>query len=194
MPSDDFKNGSIPQNILSDFANIIATQPTAKFASGARCTIKVNGKPFAFATQVSWNISTAQTEIRTIDDYLPYEFAPSMVSVEGSISGLHVPGFGPSAELFQSDVLSFLFHKYINIEVRDRTTNTLLFFAGKAVITNRSESIPAEGPAQITLNFKAIGWRDEQDPTFPEGYNQTKPTEANNNFLDKVTNILRRRF
>lgn len=163
---------TIGANILRDnIGGVLTTQPTAKYASGARCIIRINGKPLAFAFQVSWKIETAQTEIRTIDDYLPYEFAPKLISVEGSLSGWHIPGEGASAMLLQSDALSFLFHRYIQIEVRDSATDALLFFTNKAVIVSRSEDFKTGSLANVTLSWKAIGWKDERNPDFPEAYN-----------------------
>ena len=112
----------------SGAGEVFSTKPRAKFASGARTIVRINGKPLAFAFQVQWQIETKQTEIRTIDDYLPYEFAPSIVSVSGSLSGWHIPGEGATQQNIQSNVLSFLFHQYITIEVRDSATDALLFF------------------------------------------------------------------
>lgn len=160
-------------NVLSQGAGIISTKPTAKYASGARCVLRINGRLIGFAFGISWRINTTFVEVNTIDDYLPYELAPQRITCDGTISALHIPGQGPSAEFIQANLLSFLFHKYIQIEVRDSRTNALLFFTDRAVITTRQEDIRVDQLANMTLSFKAIGWKDEKEAaTYPTNFDK----------------------
>lgn len=158
-------------NLGSNLTPILTTKPTARFVSGARCILRINGQLIGFAFGISWKISTMQDEIWTIDDYLPYELAPSKISIEGTLSAFHIPGRGASAEYMQANVLSYLFHQYIQIEVKDSATDNLLLLVPKAAITTRTESIKAENLATVTLSWKAIGWQDEIKPKYPKGYN-----------------------
>lgn len=175
--SSSILNGDrLADNFLSQAAGIISTKPTAKYASGARCILRVNGRLIGFAFGISWRINTMAQEIMTIDDYMPHEIAPQRITVEGTISSLHIPGQGPSAELIQSNVLSFLFQKYITIEVRDSATNALLFFTDKAMVIGRGEDIRVDQLANLTLNWKAIGWKDEKGASYPTNYD--KNTDA----------------
>ena len=160
-----FIKPDIGGNLMSNVDGIFSIKPMIKYASGARTTLKINSKIVGFAMGVSWNIETVVTEIRTIDDYLPIELAPRYVAVSGTFSGLMIPGMGPSNELIQSDVLNFLAQRYITIEVRDSQTDNLLFFTNKAMVTSRSESLNSEQLGKITLNWKAIGWKDDREPT-----------------------------
>lgn len=152
----------ISNNLRQNVGSILSAQNVGKFISGARCIIKVNGRIAVFANSVSWSVRTEQEEIWTIDSTTPYEIAPRRISVEGTIGGFHIPGWTPSAKNIQSDVLSFMSHKYITIEVRDRTTDSLLFLTNKAVITDWNENISTESLAQMNLRWKAIGWINEQ--------------------------------
>lgn len=156
---------SIAQNLTADakstFANVFSAQSSGKFISGARCIIKINGKIAVFATRVSWRVSTEQDEIWTIDSTTPYELAPKRISVDGSIGGFHIPGYTPSAQGIQSDILSFMFHKYISIEVRDRNSDTLMFRTNRAVVTGWSEEVNTDSLVQMTLTWKALGWINE---------------------------------
>lgn len=154
---------------LSSTAGIISTKPTAKLATGARTILKINNKVVGFAFSVSWRINTEYMENRTIDDYLPNELIPFRVSVDGTIGTFHIPGQSATTNLIQADVLSFLFHKYITIEVRDSATDQLLFYTNKAVITSRAESLQSEQLGTVQLSFRAIGWKDEREPELPVG-------------------------
>lgn len=158
----------LASNIASNVSGIISAKPVAKYASGARCILKINNNIAGFAFGISWRINTMATEINTIDDYLPYEIAPQRITVEGTISALHIPGKSVGTELWQPDVLSFLMHKYITIEARDIVTDDILFLTTKAMITTRLEDIKVDQLSNVQLNFKAIGYRDERDPAFPE--------------------------
>lgn len=160
----------LTDNILEgNLGGIISTRPTAKYMSGARCILRVNSNVVGFAFNVTWRISTLYTEINAVDNILPEEFAPKAIKVDGSIAALHIPGQGPGVQLWQADALSFLFHQYITIEVRDSSTNQLLFFTPKAVITTRNEEIKVDDLAQVSLNFMAIGFKDEKPPDIPLG-------------------------
>lgn len=168
-------------NITGQLTGIISSKPIAKFLSGARCLLRVNGKIVGFATSVSWTISTSATEIRTIDDYLPYELAPSIISVTGSIGGFRIPGSGPTTHQIQSHLSNFLHQRYIEIEVRDVQTDNIIFKTSRAMVTSRSENISVDSLATMSLNFTAIGFVDEVFPEEPEGVNDARvsPTGAN---------------
>jgi hypothetical protein len=164
MPSGFDNAPSIASNLNSNISGIISSKPTAKYASGARTILRVNGKPCGFAFGISWSITTDVTEIQTIDDYFPAELAPRRISVDGTISALHIPGQSVGVELWQPDALNFLFQQYITIEARDTATDQLLFYTSKAVITSRREDIRVDQLANVQLSFKAIGFQDERKP------------------------------
>lgn len=159
---------NVAGNIVGQGAGIVSTRATAKYASGARAILKINDRIAGFAFGISWRINTMATEINTIDDYLPAELAPQRITVEGTISALHIPGTSAGTELWQPDVLAFLMHKYITIEVRDVQTDDLLFLTTKAMITSRVEDIKVDQLSQVQLSFKAVGFRDERDPALPQ--------------------------
>lgn len=150
--------------LTSQAAGILSTRPQAKYASGARCILKINGKIVGFAFGISWKITTAVTEIITIDDYFPAELAPQRIQVDGSLNMLHIPGTSAGTELWQPDALNFLFQQYITIEVRDSSTDQLLFFTAKAMVTSRAEDIKVDQLSNVNLTWKAIGFQDERSP------------------------------
>lgn len=170
-------------NVASNFDGILSLKSMAKYLTGARCVVKINNKIAAFAFQISWNIQTTATEIRTVDDYMPWELAPKHVIVNGTIGALHIPGngfFANSDAPLQSNVLNFLQQQYITIEVRDSQTDNLIFFTNKAMIVGRSEMYQAEQLGSVTLQWRAIGWRDEHTPLVPIETYPDKPTKSKN--------------
>lgn len=172
---------NLVNNVAGNVAGIFSLRKNAQFMSGARCTLKVNGKLVGFAFGISWTINTTFTEIQTVDDYLPYELAPQRVTCEGTISALHVPGTSPTTQGWQPDVLSFLFAPYISIEARDSATNQIIFATDKAVIQTRTEEIRIDQLASTTIRFRAIGFIDEKTPAAPNNYDQTMQAAAINN-------------
>lgn len=179
MPNGFNNRPNVPQqisdNIAGNLAGVFSTRQSAKYASGARTILKINGAIVGFAFGVSWRISTQVAEINTIDDPLPNEYVPQRIAVDGTISALHIPGTSAATENWQADVLSFLFHKYVQIEVRDSQTDQVLFATSKAIIVSRQEDIRVDQLANVTLQFKAIGWRDEKSPEYPSGISEPSP-------------------
>lgn len=152
----------LAQNVTESFGSILSIKPVAKYLSGARCILRINGKIVGFAFGISWNIQTAVEEINTIDNYLPHELAPTRIEVSGTISGFRIPGSGPGAMRMQTDMVSFLQQRYIEIEVRDSQSDNLIFLTRQALITRRSENIKTGSLADLSLEFRAIGFLDER--------------------------------
>jgi hypothetical protein len=161
----------------------------ARYMTGARAIIKVNGKLFGFAFGVNYNIATPHDEVWTIDDWTPYELAPQRVSISGTMGLFHIPGKGPTAELVQANVLSFLMHKYITIEITDQTTGQKIFKTERAVITNKNQILQAGDISTIQLSWKAIGWLDELTPSYPQGADGEAGGGAGG-LLDSISNNL----
>ena len=179
----------VGQNALSNLDGIFSLKPMAKYLSGARCVLRLNGKIAGFAFGISWKIATDAIEVNTIDDYLPYELAPSRISVSGTISAFRIPGSGPGTLMLQPDILAFLHQRYVDIEVRDSQTDNLIFQTKRALITSRTENITAENMAQMTMDFRAIGFADERTPQIPSGVGGQVDTNGTNpleNLIDKV--------
>lgn len=157
-----------------------------KYLTGSRAVIKVNDKLFGFAFGVTFNIQTQTTEINTIDDWTPYELAPSRILVNGTMNLFHIPGKSPTKELVQANMLSFLFHKYITISISDQTTGQKIFETKKAVITSRRQTIQAGELSTITLEWKAIGFIDDITPFYPDNYDGKTTNPGGSGLLDTI--------
>jgi len=141
-----------------------------KYFTGSRAIIKVNDNLYGFAFGVTFNVETSVDEINTIDDYTPYELAPNRIRVNGTLSMFQVPGKGPTKDNVQANVLSFLFNRYVSIEISDQTTGQKIFETRKAMITSRKQTIQAGELSTITLEWKAIGFIDETTPFYPTNF------------------------
>jgi len=169
--------GEILTGLVEDsvIGGALSAAPASEYFTGPRCIIKVNGELAGFAFAVSWKVDTEHQEIRTIDRWLPWELAPVKLSVSGTMSMFHIPGKGPSAELLQGDVFSFLFFKYISIEIQDSKTKKTLFKTNRAVVTSRYQDVKSEAISTIVLQWKAISFTDEVDGDklqFPTNYSK----------------------
>jgi hypothetical protein len=167
--------GVLESAIKSNLGSIATLKPSAKYTTGARTIIKINNEIAAFCFAVSWNIITDNVEINTIDSYLPHELAPRRITVEGTLGSWIYPAESLTSMVIQSDVLSFLFNKYITIEVLDNNTQNILFKTNNAVITGSSANISAEQLGSMTLSWKAIGWKYNEDIQYPKEYDKEKP-------------------
>ena len=165
---------SLTDNLVSNVQGLLDMAPAAKHVSGPRAIIRINGKLAAFATSIQYRINAQQDEIFGIDDYFPQELAPKKITVEGTIGGLYLAHKGFVEMQIVPSALSFLFHKYLEIEIKDRVTDYLLFKTTKAVITGYSNNIQAEQMSSVSLTFRAIGWQDNITPSFPKNYDKTE--------------------
>lgn len=142
----------------------------ARYLTGNRAIIKVNDKLFGFAFGVTYTINTDYVENATIDSPIAYELMPTRITVNGTLSMFHIPGKGPTKQLVQSNIMSFLLHRYITIEISDQTTGQVVFKTNKAVITGKTQNIQAGEISTIQLTWKALGWVDElMNPSEPDG-------------------------
>jgi hypothetical protein len=164
-----YQQDSAFQQSLKNFgSNLVGYTPSARFVSGGRVLVSINGIPAPRLSSISWKINTDQRPNREIDNHFPHEFVPNNIDVSGSYSEYREPFRGATNAFHQASALSFMWHPYISIEVRDNLTDALLFYAGKAVIFDRSESVTTEGLVMTSVQWRAISWKDEREPTIPQ--------------------------
>lgn len=169
-------------NALADIASsgltsISPLNDVGRYMTGLRAIIKVNDKLFGFAFGVSINIKMDTEEIWTIDRVTPYELAPRKTIATGTIGLFHVPGRDPSRQNVHPSIFSFLFHRYISIEISDQTTGETIFKTDKAMVVNRSQNIDVENLSTIRLEWVAIEWENEATPKLE---NHDKDTSSSN--------------
>jgi hypothetical protein len=182
--------GALAENLVSSAVGALSPLNNfARYMTGARAIIKVNGKLFGFAYGVNYTINTPHEEVWTIDDWTAYELAPQRISISGTLGMFHVPGKSPTEQLVQANVLSYLMHKYITIEISDQMTGEKIFKTERAVITSKSQNLNAGELSTINLTWKAIGWIDELTPKYPEGADGSSPGAGNFNAFDLLKGL-----
>jgi len=162
-------SGLIDSLANSTAASLNPIQPVGPYLTGGRAIIKINDRLFGFAFGVTFNINTDYVENNTIDEYLAYELMPTRITVNGTLSMFHIPNKSPTKRLIQPNVLSYLFHRYVTIEITDQHTGQTIFHTKKAVITSKQQVLQAGEISTIQLSWKAIGWVDEMIPSQPLG-------------------------
>lgn len=187
-----YQGNPFVDNAVSSLSGILSLRPQAKYMTGARTIIRVNGDIVAFAFQVAWSIRTEVTEINTIDDALPWELAPKRIEVTGTIGMFQVPGQSPQAMTIQSDVGSFLMNRYITIEVKDSSTDAVIFRAGSAMVTGQQSELSYEQIGRTTLTWKAIGWQVENPPRTPRDQTDYEFSSDLENRLNKAKEFSRK--
>jgi hypothetical protein len=171
VPQQNQNTGTFEQLVGNALSDVVSIGPNNNYyVNGARAILSIHNEPFAFAFSVSYNIQMQSEENWTIDDWTPYEIMPTKILVSGTIGSFHLAGKSPAKTHIHPNVLSFMMHKYISIDVRDRGTNQTIFRTDKAMITGKQQAITAGELSTITLSFKAIGWADDVIPNYPSGY------------------------
>lgn len=200
MPRRGFGRGSSTRETLADqfgsqFGTIFTLRPQAKYLSGARTVIKINGTIIGFAFRVTWDARTISDEIYTIDDPMPWELAPKRIEVSGTLGLFQIPGESPQAMAMQSDVASFLMDRYITIEVKDTATDATIFRAGSALITGQRGSLSSEQLGSTELTWKAIGWQAENAPKpFSKEEMDATPPNTDTTLLGGLKGAIKSKF
>jgi hypothetical protein len=161
------QDGSNAQKLQNFGANLVSFSPSARFIAGGRVIIKINHKPAPRLSAISWRIITEQRQNREIDNASAFELMPTVIDVTGSYSEYREPFRSANSMFYQGTPMSFMFHPYMVIEVRDSLTDALLFYSGKCAITERSESVDVNGLMMTNVQWKSLSWKDEREPTIP---------------------------
>lgn len=150
------------KELTNEAASAIAfNRPSAKYMTGARTVVKINDTIIGFAFQVTWSVQNETMPIYTIDDIAPWEIAPQRVSVNGTLGLFQIPGNSPVQSGIMTDLSSFLANKYITIEVKDSSTDSILFRTTTAIVTSLQADVNSERLSTYSLSWRAVGWQAE---------------------------------
>ncbi|NBP02906.1 MAG: hypothetical protein EBU90_22900 [Proteobacteria bacterium] len=151
------------------------------YGSGARAKLLVNGKTIGAALDVSYSVTASVTEIRTIDQYLPWEIVPGQMSIKANLRRIVDPNRSLGSDSLYSTIQSYLHQPYVSIEIRDKLGN--LQFYAKGMFTDIQANIQAGQMSVEGASFVGYYWRENVKQDY-------SPEDA----ADSVDSLIKKKF
>lgn len=157
-----------------------------EFNTGARAKLTINGNTIGAALDVSYSVSANMMELRTIDQFLPWEIIPGQMTIKANLRRIVTPGRSLGGDGLFSTMQAYLHQPYASIEIRDRLG--ILQFYAKGMFTDIQCNIQA---GQITVegvSFVGYYWRENVKQDFtpePESYGEKIAKRFTQNSLVK---------
>ena len=125
--------------------------------TGAQIKVYVAGKLYPEIQSIQYTIDYSEQEIYGVDSQFPQEIAPGRVSVQGSVSGLVIKMVGGlQAYDLRTKINEILHGPYISLRIKDRHSDSDLFWLPQMKVVNEQVSIQAKGVVKISFQFKGI--------------------------------------
>lgn len=90
---------------------------TPYYLTGARCFIRIGGKPIGVCQDFRWNVSYAATPIQTIDTNIPWDIDVGQVNIQATLNKIYDPMKGPEAEGLFSIMAASVHQPMVEIQV-----------------------------------------------------------------------------
>jgi len=135
-----------------------------EYSTGARAKLLINGKTIGAALEVTYSINTTMTEVRTIDQFLPWEIVPGQMMIKASLKRIVDPRRTLGGDGLFATMQSYLHQPYASLEIRDRLGN-LIFYA-RGMFTDFNGSIQAGQASVEGVSFVGYYWRENTIQTF----------------------------
>ena len=122
----------------------------------------VNNKPYGQVKSFRFNSDTPRNAIYGIDSLDPFELAPTVTKVSGSIGLIRtlfdggVEGAGLTANYEQLPR-----EKYFSITLVEKASDTVLFRADFCSVTRQSWDFEAKEMVKGQVEFEALTWSNE---------------------------------
>lgn len=124
---------------------------------GAEVKCYVGGKLYSEVRSIQYTIDYGETEIFGIDSQFAQEIAPGRVQVQGTVSGLQIKMVGGlQAYDLRTKINEILHGPYVSLRLKDRHSDSDLFFLPQMKVTSESVSIAAKGVVTVSFQFKGI--------------------------------------
>ena len=132
--------------------------------TSAHCVAYINSVPLARTCGLSYDISSPRKEIRGIDLLEPIEFAPTSLSVHGSLQiyRLHTDGGAEAAGLLAT-WNSLTREKFASLMVLDRSTDSVILQVDKFCVTSQSWTIVPKSFVLGTISWSGFGYSNETE-------------------------------
>jgi len=162
-----------------------------EYSSGARAKLLVNGKTIGAALQVSYSVSANFTEIRTIDQFLPWEIVPGQMSIKANLKRIVSPNRTLGGDGLYTTMQAYLHQPYASIEIRDRLGN--LQFYAKGMFTDMQCDIQSGQLSVEGATFIGYYWRENVKQDFsPEALTEAEKLKkkiSQNSLVKKISSI-----
>jgi len=127
--------------------------------TGASVICYINGKPYGLVSSFQWSSTTNRKSIPELDSPLPAELAPTVAKTTGVIGLFRQAGDqGIEGTGMAAPVPQLPREKYFTIMLVERTTDSIIFRADYASVTNQTWNVPTRGLVTGTVNFEALDW------------------------------------
>lgn len=164
-----------------------------EFSTGARAKLLINGKTIGAALQASYSVSASVTEVRTIDQFLPWEIVPGQVTIKANLRRIVNPNRTLGGDALFTTMQAYLHQPYASLEIRDRLGN--LQFYAKGMFTDLQCDIQAGQLTVEGVTFVGYSWRENVNQEFsvyrPGGFvDAVKKRFSQNSLVKQVSSIL----
>lgn len=134
----------------------------AKVISGAHLILYINGRPYSLSTGFSFQSSTQNRAIYGLDSAEPYELAPSITKVSGTVELVRTIGDGGlEGSGIASPLEDLTREKYTTITLIERSSDTVVFSTTNAKVLDQSWNVQVKSLMRGSLRFEAIDWSNE---------------------------------
>lgn len=134
----------------------------SRVVTGARVRVYINGRLLGRVWKFNFSANTPVDPIQGIDSSLPYELAPTVSHITGTLALYRLAGDGgiegPGMAAIVQDILK---QKYFTLMVVERVTDTVIFRADQCMVTMQNWDVAAAGRMNGTVQFQGIAWNNE---------------------------------
>ena len=162
-----------------------------ELSSGARARLTINGKTIGAALDVSYSVTANITEVRTIDQFLPWEIVPGQMAIKANLRRIVDPNRSLGGDGLYTTMQAYLHQPYAAIEIRDKLGN--LQFYAKGMFTDIQANIQAGQMSVEGASFVGYYWRENVKQDYapePEGATDfLKKKFTQNSLVKKIGSI-----
>jgi hypothetical protein len=130
---------------------------TYQTITGSVVKLFIGGVLYPEAQSISLSIDYGEEPVYGIDSAFPQEIKQTRVSVQGQVSGIRLRASGGiQSRNARTLIKESLQAPYVSIQIRDRSTDEILYFIPQAKVTSQSMSVGVKGTMQLSFGFKGI--------------------------------------
>ena len=140
------------------------TGQTPFYSTGARCLVRIGGKPAGICTSFSYNLSYNVEEIRTLDSNIPYDVDIAALTVRAQLNTIVDPTGGPEVTSMFATMASSVHQPLVEMQVLDRSGTSVFFTRG--VFTSIGFNTGKGQLSSYSANFIGIFMQNYVDQSF----------------------------